>query len=1054
MSTVFCWGATHDGQLGLGGLDAECFSTATENNDLKGRVIQSIGCGLEHTVFVMKDGSVKTCGNNDSGQLGHDKSQKKPELVHTLEAQTVQHVACGAEHNIITTDSGQLFSWGNNKYSQLGLSTTEEHIRVPKLIKSLSSYSVVQVSCGYYHTMVLTRDSQVLTWGQNNYGQLGQGHPEPLSGTPKVITSLQGLPVAFINSGGYHSFVLTLSGALFGWGKNNFGQLGVGNEKNHIFPVLCKSLRDHRVQYLSCGEDHTAVLTEEGGVFTFGAGMYGQLGHNSTNNEILPKKVFELMGSVVTQVACGRKHTLAFVPSRGRIYSFGIGGKGQLGIGNTNSRNSPSTVIGPWVPANKESHPNSAIHAEVGQKYVIQQIYSGGDHCFVCGQEEAVAQDPVDDRIIPAHKQILTLTQGRIERYVSLPANQRPSQELQEEVETIFSSAACLNGSFLVANNEHFGCSRKNPGLDLDAATEAFNQLKETKNAVIMQLISSSLEQKLLHNLPNSPPDMEALRLYILLPYCHILDNPDRYSIIIAAFGNSLMTLQPAPSKVIDIWWSKLKSREFSRLVKIYKQYVVFILHQPNATNDFEVLMRQRGLFVSMELLKKLNVINENNNQIIPYHKFYISELKDKVDIRADYINWIQQTKYQQGGGMLSFCNYPFVFDAPAKTMLLHTDAVMQMQCAVDEVQRRNFTSFFVPTIDPVNPCLVLYVSREHIVQDTINQLAKQKNTDFKKPLKVIIKGEEAIDAGGVRKEFFILLLREILDPKYGMFRYFEESRLIWFNDKTFEDRVMFYLIGVLCGLAIYNNTIVDINFPLALYKKLLNRPVTMDDLCEIMPDVARNLQKLLDYDEGDVEDDFYLSFEIVRDNFGEPEHIDLIPNGASVNVTADNRQLYVDAYLNFFFNTSVSVQFVAFAEGFHRVCGGRVLELFHPAELQAMVVGNENYDWEQLEKTAEYKGEYYPGHRTIRWFWEVFHSLPVSGKKKFLLFLTGSDRIPILGMNAVKIFIQSTGGGDTFLPVAHTCFNLLDLPKYTRKEILQEKLLLAIDHAQGFGLV
>lgn len=90
----------------------------------------------------------------------------------------------------------------------------------------------------------------------------------------------------------------------------------------------------------------------EGGVFTFGAGGYGQLGHNSTSHEINPRKVFELMGSIVTQVACGRQHTSAFVPSSGRIYSFGLGGNGQLGTGSTSNRKSPFTVKGNWFSYN------------------------------------------------------------------------------------------------------------------------------------------------------------------------------------------------------------------------------------------------------------------------------------------------------------------------------------------------------------------------------------------------------------------------------------------------------------------------------------------------------------------------------------------------------------------------------------------------------------------------------------------------------------------------------------------------------------------------------
>jgi E3 ubiquitin-protein ligase HERC4 len=132
----------------------------------------------------------------------------------------------------------------------------------------------------------------------------------------------------------------------------------------------------------------------------------------------------------------------------------------------------------------------------------------------------------------------------------------------------------------------------------------------------------------------------------------------------------------------------------------------------------------------------------------------------------------------------------------------------------------------FLPTIDPVNPILALMVRRDQIVQDTLNQLAKQRRDDLKKPLKVMFVGEDAYDAGGVKKEFFMLLLREILDPKYGMFIYYEETKSIWFNDQTFEGNDMYHLIGELCGLAIYNSIIIDLPFPLVLYKKLLKELV------------------------------------------------------------------------------------------------------------------------------------------------------------------------------------------------------------------------------------
>ena len=112
---------------------------------------------------------------------------------------------------------------------------------------------------------------------------------------------------------------------------------------------------------------------------------------------------------------------------------------------------------------------------------------------------------------------------------------------------------------------------------------------------------------------------------------------------------------------------------------------------------------------------------------------------------------------------------------------------------------------------------------------------------------KVRFDGEEGDDAGGVRKEFFLLLLKEILDPKYGMFKEYEETQTIWFHPNCFEDIDMFFMIGVLCGLAIYNFTIIYLPFPLAIYKKLLGEEVgSIKDVEDLSPALAKGLRDLL----------------------------------------------------------------------------------------------------------------------------------------------------------------------------------------------------------------
>lgn len=142
-----------------------------------------------------------------------------------------------------------------------------------------------------FFTEIFFSGGELYAWGANHYGQLGIGKVTHSESKPTRITSLAGVPIAFIACGGNHSFALSCSGTVFGWGKNTSGQLGLNNEISQSFPCQLKTLRNVRVKYIACGEDFSVFLTQDGGVFTCGSGRYGQLGHGSTSDEILPRKV-------------------------------------------------------------------------------------------------------------------------------------------------------------------------------------------------------------------------------------------------------------------------------------------------------------------------------------------------------------------------------------------------------------------------------------------------------------------------------------------------------------------------------------------------------------------------------------------------------------------------------------------------------------------------------------------------------------------------------------------------------------------------------------------
>lgn len=1057
---MFCWGSSIHGELGLGGIEDEHILAPREVDFQKSTEVTYIACGENHTIVITQNGQLYSCGNNDFGQLGHDHGRKRLHLISGLEAFVFKKAACGAYHTIAINEWGQLFSWGSNSEGQLGLNVINISEHIPRMVKTLGTNVIVQVACGIKHVLALTNNGEIYAWGSNCEGQLGLGSDTNKELKPKLISSLISLPIAFIACGGYHSIAITKSGAVFGWGKNLFGQLGLNDTQIRHVPCQLRTLRNSKVCYAACGEEFSVFLTMDGGVFTCGAGMYGQLGHGNHNNEILPRQVMELMGSTVTQVSCGRRHTLAFVPSHRKIYAWGLGGAGQLGNNVTQSVTTPQVVLGPWIPP-----PSGPSKIKLNTQFspclidcTVKHIFSGGDHCFATVVEREENNKSDDCRIIDSTSQILNISEEQLAACQRVPTGSPVDHELMMYLETVFKSQSCMNGSFLSKNDAHYGCSSKNHGVDLEVAIKSFGIISELCNSTIQELIFNSIVDSLIPSFSSSPPDIESLRVYLTVPLYHGFANPVHWNALHQPFCKAISNLKLEALKVVSSWWSKAPSYYFERLVRTHKSVVLHIIKQSKHDKNVSWNVLGKHILEFLKLLNKLNHTAEDEIRV-PYSTFHLPELIEHIDIKADYFKWLTE-KDNYSNNRMYFCDYPFLFDAQAKTILLETDQAIQMQSAMNEAATRAITQMLFHPY-PANGAdtrlhnqfVTLNVSRENIVQDTLFELSHYDSSDLKKPLRVKFHEEEAEDAGGVKKEFFMLLLKEILDPKYGMFKEYEETRIIWFSQDSFEDEIMYSLIGLLCGLVIYNFIIIDLPFPLALYKKLLHEPVGLIDIKEMSPAIAKNLQSLLDYENPDFEEVFCLNFEIARDAFGETKTYELIPDGGKVPVTLKNKKQFVDLYVDYILNKSVESHYQAFHTGFHKVCGGRVLELFHSHELMAVVVGNENYDWEELQRNATYKEGYTANDPTIILFWQVFHELSLEEKKKFLLFLTGCDRIPIQGMKAIKIIIQPMSD-ERMLPVAHTCFNVLDLPRYQTRERLRYKLLQAIQQTQGFSLV
>lgn len=388
------------------------------------------------------------------------------------------------------------------------------------------------------------------------------------------------------------------------------------------------------------------------------------------------------------------------------------------------------------------------------------------------------------------------------------------------------------------------------------------------------------------------------------------------------------------------------------------------------------------------------------------------------------------------------------------------------------------------------NPHLVLDIKRGHILKDAFDQLWRRQKRELLRPLKVRLGqdySEEGSDHGGVQQEFVRIAVAEAMDPKYGAFTTDPVTHMSWFQPESLEPLYKFELLGLLVSLAIYNGLILPFSFPIALYMKLLNHePDRIEDIVDGWPDLARGLRALRDWSDGDVEDVFCRTYTFSCDVFGVRKDADLLPPDpegitsadSSHMVTNANRESYIRDYIRQLTSHSVARQYEAFAKGFKAVINPKSLNLFTPVALQTLVQGISHIDTHALEAIARYDAGFTPNDPLIKDFWSIVHSwasppsavetsttpwsvpqddrnAQEAGQAKIrglLEFVTASDRLPAGGESRVTFLIQKNGSGDERLPTSMTCFGHLLLPEYSSREILEEKLLKAVENAKGFG--
>ncbi|XP_028989990.1 X-linked retinitis pigmentosa GTPase regulator-like isoform X2 [Betta splendens] len=277
-------------------------------------------------------------GINNWGQLGVGSklTVNKPTCVKALKSEKVRLVACGRNHTVIYTAQGNVYASGGNGEGQLGLGDCEERTTFQKVDFFNSRGPIRMLAAGSNTSAALTESGQLFMWGDNAEGQIGLGK-ESHTCLPQELSV--GQPISWVSCGYYHSALVTVAGALYTFGERDSGKLGLGTDQlpGHRVPQLVKSIKEPVTQ-VACGGGHTVALTDNG-VYTFGSGQFGQLGHGTFIFESrLPRRVEHFRKGRVGQVSCGENHT-AVITDGGLLYTFGDGRHGKLGLGEENFTN-------------------------------------------------------------------------------------------------------------------------------------------------------------------------------------------------------------------------------------------------------------------------------------------------------------------------------------------------------------------------------------------------------------------------------------------------------------------------------------------------------------------------------------------------------------------------------------------------------------------------------------------------------------------------------------------------------------------------------------------
>jgi E3 ubiquitin-protein ligase NEDD4 len=358
-----------------------------------------------------------------------------------------------------------------------------------------------------------------------------------------------------------------------------------------------------------------------------------------------------------------------------------------------------------------------------------------------------------------------------------------------------------------------------------------------------------------------------------------------------------------------------------------------------------------------------------------------------------------------------------------------------------------------------VAPQIELHINRKDVMETSFRAVMSVKDVEtFKARLWIVFDGERGLDYGGLSREWFLILSREMFNPYYGLFEYSAiDNYTLQINPLSGlfnEEHIKYFrFIGRIIAMAIYHGKLLEAFFIRPFYKMLLSKPITLADMESVDREYYQSLKYIVDNDPTDLDLYFVVSEEVLGDL---REH-ELKPGGQHIQVTEENKQEYIELVINYRFVQRIALQMNALRQGFQEILPLESLKVFDEKEVELLISGLGEINVNDWRTHTVYKGGYTPDNPVIQNFWKAIGSFNTEERTRLLQFITGTSRLPMNGFRELwgssgpQSFTIEKWGDRTKLPRAHTCFNRIDLPPYESYQDLRQKLIQAMEMSEAF---